>query len=170
VLPRPIVFCFGLDRNNRIVAAITRVTTITIVDRVIAIAARDRIISSLWRATALALRNQLSCAVKKAIASAENVTMYDIAANAGFVVSAASVEVLVEGTATGTCDIGIAGTDITGLTAFDTATVGGVIKLATAANSVIATSSASSLTLQQNTAGLGGGKLRVRVFGTFLDS
>jgi len=107
---------------------------------------------------------------KKAIAAADIVTMYDIPTYAGFVVSAASVEVLVAGTATGTCDIGIAGTDITGLTAFDTATVAGVIKLATAANSVLTTSSASSLTLQQNTAGLGNGKLRVRIFGTYLDS
>jgi hypothetical protein len=107
---------------------------------------------------------------KKAVAATDFVTMYDIPTYAGFVVSAASVEVLSPGLATGTCDIGIAETDITGLTGFDTAVVAGTIKLATAANSVLTAGSASSLTLQQNTAGLGTAKLRVRIFGTYLDS
>jgi hypothetical protein len=107
---------------------------------------------------------------KKAIAAADIVTMYDISTYSGFIVDAATVEVLSAAVATATMDVGIAGTDITGATAIDIATVGSVIKLATGANTVATTSSASSLTLQFNTAGLGTGKLRVRVFGTLLDS
>lgn len=107
-------------------------------------------------------------ASKKAIAAADIVTFLDIPAATGIVVSGATLEVIVAGTATATIDVGIAGTDITGLTAFDAATVGKSIKLATAANSVITTSGTSSLTLQVNTAGLGSGKFRVRVYGDII--
>ena len=107
---------------------------------------------------------------KKTIAAADIVTMYDIPAYSGFVVTGATVSVLVAGTATCTMDIGIGGTDITGATAVDMATVGDTVKLATAANSVATTGTASSLTLQFNTAGLGKGKARVRVYGTLLDA
>lgn len=109
---------------------------------------------------------------KKAIAAADIVTIHDIPTYAAFVVRGASIAVLVPGTATGTMDIGIAGTDITGLTAWATDAAAGTesVKLATAANSVITAGSASSLTLQQNTAGLGTGKLRVRIFGEYMDS
>lgn len=110
---------------------------------------------------------------KKAIAAADIVTIHDIPTYAAFVVRGASIAVLVPGTATGTMDIGIAGTDITGLTAWATDATAGTesVKLAaTAANSVITAGSASSLTLQQNTVGLGTGKLRVRIFGEYMDS
>jgi len=103
-------------------------------------------------------------ASKKAVAAADIVTFYDIPTYTGLQVFGASVAVLSAGAATSTIDVGIAGTDITGLTAFDAATVGETTKLATAANSVITTSGTSSLTLQVNTAGLGQGLFRVRVY------
>jgi len=107
---------------------------------------------------------------KRAIAATDIVTMFDIPAYAGFVVTGATVSVLTAGTATCTMDVGIAGTDITGATAVDMATVGDTVKIATGANSVATAGTASSLTLQFNTAGLGNGKARVRVYGTLLDA
>jgi hypothetical protein len=107
-------------------------------------------------------------ASKKTIAAADIVTFFDIPAYTGVVITAASLAVLQAGAATSTIDIGIAGTDITGLTAFDAATVGESIKLATAANSVITTSGVSSLTAQVNTAGLSNGLFRIRVYGTLI--
>ena len=107
-------------------------------------------------------------ASKKAIATNDIVTMFDIPAGSGFKVDAATVEVLAAGTASDTISIGIAGTDCTGLTAFDGATVAKTMKLATAANTIV-TGAASSITLKANTAGLGSGKYVVRVFGTFFN-
>ena len=107
-------------------------------------------------------------ASKKTIAAADFVTFFDIPSYTGMIITGAALAVIEAGTATGTIDVGIAGTDITGLTAFDGATVGETVKLATAANTVVTTGSTSSLTLQINTAGLGKGKFRFRVFGTLL--
>ena len=103
---------------------------------------------------------------KKTIAATDFVEFYDIPTYSGFVVEAASITVLNAATASCTVDLGIAGTDITGLTGFDaTSTAGTQVKLATAVNSVVTTSSASKLTMQFNTAGLGNGILKVRIFG-----
>lgn len=107
---------------------------------------------------------------KKAIVATDIVTIFDIPTYSGFIVDAATVEVISPGVATATMDVGIAGTDITGATAVDIATAGQTVKLATGANTVATAGTASSLTLQFNTAGLGAGKLRVRVFGTLLDA
>lgn len=104
-------------------------------------------------------------ASKKTIAAADIVTAWDIPTYTAVVIDGASLEVLRAGTATATVDVGIAGTDITGLTAFDAATVGKSNKLASGANSVVTTSTASSLTLQVNTAGLGTGLFRFRIYG-----
>jgi len=103
---------------------------------------------------------------KKAIAATDIVEFYDIPTYSGFVVEAASIAVLNAATASCTVDVGIAGTDITGLTAFDaTSTAGTQVKLASGANTVVTTSTASKLTMQFNTAGLGNGILKVRIFG-----
>jgi len=109
-------------------------------------------------------------ASKKAIAAADFVTMFDIPVYTGLIISGATLEVLRAGAATSTIDLGIATTDITGLTAFDAATVGKSTKLATAANTVVTTGTASSLTLQVNTAGLSTGLFRIRVYGTLLSA
>lgn len=107
-------------------------------------------------------------ASKKAIAANDVVTFLDIPANTGVVITAATLEVIVAGAATSAIAVGIAGSNVTGLTAFDAATVGKSIKQASGSNSVITTSGTSSLTLQVSTAGLGSGKFRVRIYGDIL--
>lgn len=107
---------------------------------------------------------------KKAVVAADIVTMFDIPAATGFVVSGAAITVIKPGVATATIDLGIAGTDVTGLTAFDAVTLGTTVKLATGANTVATTSGVSSLTAQVNTAGLGSGIFRIRVYGTLISA
>ncbi len=107
-------------------------------------------------------------ASKKTIAATDIVTLFDIPTYSAFIVDAANITVIKGGTASATIDLGIAGTDTTGLTAFDAATVASSTKLATGANTVATTSGASSLTAQVNTAGLGSGIFRIRVFGTLV--
>lgn len=115
---------------------------------------------------------------KMAVAAADTVDFFEIPALAGFIVHAAAVTVVRPGTATGTVDIQIGGADAKGLTGWATDAAAGtqLVKLAigTVATadstpaSVINTSSASYIRLQQNTAALGSGLIRVRVFGTLL--
>lgn len=109
---------------------------------------------------------------KFAVAAADTVDIFEIPAFAGFVVSAAAVTVLRPGTATGTVDLQVGAADVTGTTAWaNDATAGTkLIKLATATNTVINTGTASFIRLQFNTAALGSGWLRVRVFGTLLQA
>jgi hypothetical protein len=103
---------------------------------------------------------------KKAIAAADIVNLFDIPAYSAVIIQAATVTTLAAGTATGAPEIGIAGTAATGLTAFDSATAGAqAAKLATAVNTVATTGTASAITYKQLTAGLGSGKLRIRVQG-----
>jgi len=106
---------------------------------------------------------------KKAIAATDFCTFFEIPTYTQCHILSAGVEILRAGTASGTIDIGIAGTDITGLTAWATDGTAGtkLVKAATvaAAQAVITTSSVSTLTVQQNTAALGVGRYRIRVFG-----
>ena len=103
---------------------------------------------------------------KKTISTNDIVTLLDIPAYAAVIIQAATVTTLVAGTATGAPEVGIAGTACTGLTGFDSATAAAqAAKLATANNTVATTGSASSITYKQLTAGLGSGKLRIRVQG-----
>lgn len=107
---------------------------------------------------------------KKTIAAADIVTCFDIPTYTAVIIDGAQMIVEAAATATCTVDVGIAGTDITGLTAFDPTAAAGTksSKLATAANTVVTTSTASSLTLQFNTAGLGSGRFTVRIYGTIM--
>lgn len=108
---------------------------------------------------------------KKTIAAGDIVNLFDIPTYCGVLIQAASVTTLVAGTASGAPEVGIAGTAATGLTGFDSATAGArAVKFATAANTVATTSSASAITYKQLTAGLGGGKLRIRVQGVIVPS
>lgn len=109
---------------------------------------------------------------KLAVAAADTVDFFEVPAYAGFIVTAASVTVVRPGTATGTMDIQVGGADVTGLTAWATDAAAGtqLIKLATAANTVVNTTSASYVRVQQNTAALGSGLVRVRVFGKVLSA
>ena len=107
---------------------------------------------------------------KRSTAATDTVAFFDLPALTGFRVNAAALTVVKAGTASGTADIQLAGTDVTGLTAWalDAAAGTQLVKLATAANTVVNTGSASTLRVQINTAGVGAGKFRVRVFGEML--
>jgi hypothetical protein len=107
---------------------------------------------------------------KRSTVATDTVAFFDIPALAGFIVRAASLTIVRPGTATGTADIQLAGTDVTGLTAWalDAAAGTQLIKLATAANTVVNAGSASTIRVQINTVGVGTGRFRVRVFGDML--
>ena len=114
---------------------------------------------------------------KRTTAATDTVDLYEIPALTGFVVDAAAVTNMVPGTATATIAVtlgaaGAAGTAVTGLTAWDAAAAGGtkLVKLATAANSSIATTTSNFVKLQIGTAGAGLGKYRVRVYGRVLEA
>jgi hypothetical protein len=109
---------------------------------------------------------------KKAIAAADTVDFFDLANLTGANVVAAAVTVVSPGTASGTLAIQIGGTSVTGLTAWATDAVAGtkLVKLATAANTVVNAGSASAVRLLQSTAGLGTGKLRIRIWLTLLEA
>lgn len=117
---------------------------------------------------------------KLAVAATDTVDFFEIPAYAGFVIHAAAVTVVKPGTATGTMDIQIGGADAKGLTGWATDAAAGtqLVKLAigTVASadstpaSVVNTTSASYIRVQQNTAALGAGIVRVRVFGKVLSA
>lgn len=109
---------------------------------------------------------------KLTVAATDTVDFFDLPAYAGMIVHAAAVTVVKPGTATGTLGIQLGGADVTGLTAWATDAAAGteLIKLASAANTVVNTSSASAVRFQQNTAGLGTGVLHIRVWATLLEA
>lgn len=117
---------------------------------------------------------------KKAIAAADTVDFFELPAYAGFIAKAAAITVVKAGTATGTVDLQIGGADVKGLTGWATDAAAGTklvkIALGTVAGadntppSTVNTTSATYIRLQQNTAGLGAGKIRVRVFGTIVEA
>ena len=108
---------------------------------------------------------------KKAIAQNDIVELLVLPAYTGAIIQAASVTTLAGGTATGAPEIGIAGTAVTGLTGFDSATANArAVKYATGNNTVSAGASAQAITYKQLTAGLGNGKLRIRVQGVYVPS
>lgn len=107
---------------------------------------------------------------KRSTAATDTIAFFDLPALTGFRVNAAALTIVRPGTATATADIQLVTTDVTGLTAWalDAAAGTQLVKLATAANTVVNTGSATTIRLQINTAGVGAGKFRVRVFGEFL--
>lgn len=114
---------------------------------------------------------------KRSTAATDTVDLFEIPAYAGFVVDSAAVTVVAAGTATNTVAVTLgaaaaAGTAVTGLTAWagDAAAGTKLIKLATAVNSVISTTTSNFVKLQFGTAGVGSGKFRVRVFGRLLEA
>lgn len=107
---------------------------------------------------------------KKAIAASDTVELISLPAYCGAIIQAASVTCLTAGTASGAPEIGIGGTACTGLTGFSSASTGQAVKYATAANTVTVSASAQAITYKQLTAGLGSGKLRIRVQGVFVPS
>lgn len=109
---------------------------------------------------------------KKVTAATDTVAFLEIPAYAGMIVDAASIEVVKAGTATGTVDIQLDGTDVTGLTGWATDAAAGtkLVKLASAANTIVNTTAATTVKLQLNTVGLGAGVLKVRLYGTLLQA
>lgn len=106
----------------------------------------------------------------RTVAAADTVDIFAVAAKAGVVIHAASLETIIPGTASGTLDIQIApaGTpaDVTGLTAWALDATAGtkLIKFATAAN-VATHTAATTIRLEINVAGLGSGRWIVKIYG-----
>ena len=114
---------------------------------------------------------------KRTTVATDTVDLFEIPAFAGFVVDAAAVSVARAGTATVTIAVTLgaaaaAGTAVTGLTAWagDAAAGTKLVKLATAANSIISTTTSNFVKLQFGTVGAGTGKYRVRIYGTILEA
>ncbi len=114
---------------------------------------------------------------KRSTATNDTVDIFEIPAYAAFVVDSAAVSVVKAGTASCAISVslgasGAAGTDVTGLTAWaGDATAGTkLVKLATAANSVVSTTTSNFVKLKFSTAAAGAGKYRVRVFGKLLEA
>lgn len=109
---------------------------------------------------------------KRTTAAADTLALFEIPALCGLIVHAAALTVVRAGTATATADIQLNTTDVTGLTAWALDATAGtkLVKLATAANTIVNTSSATTVKLQINTAGVGQGKFRVRIWGILLDA
>lgn len=114
---------------------------------------------------------------KRSTAATDTVDLFEIPAYAGIVVDSAAVTVVRAGTATSTIGVTLgaaaaAGTAVTGLTAWAADATAGtkLVKLATAANSVISTTTSNFVKLQFSTAGAGAGKYRVRIFCRVLEA
>jgi len=114
---------------------------------------------------------------KRSTAANDTADMFEFPAYAGVVIDGAAVTVVKAGTATATLSVTLgaaaaAGTAVTGLTAWaaDAAAGTKLVKLATAANSLITTTASGFVKLQVLTAGAGSGKFRVRVFGRILEA
>lgn len=114
---------------------------------------------------------------KRSTAAADTVDIFEFPAYAGVVVESAAVTVVRAGTAS--CTLGItlgaaaaAGTAVTGLTAWagDAAAGTKLVKLGTAALSLINTTAAGYIKVQFSAAGAGAGKYRVRVFGRIIEA
>lgn len=107
---------------------------------------------------------------KKAIGATDTVEFYQVPTGASLHILGASVYVAASATATANFDLGIwaaSHTNVTGLTAFDLDAAAGtnVHKVATAANLA---ASGNKLTFEMDTAALGAGVVRIRVYGVLM--
>ena len=114
---------------------------------------------------------------KRSTVANDTADMFEFPAYAGVVIDGAAVTVVKAGTASATISITLgaaaaAGTAVTGLTAWaaDAAAGTKLVKLATAANSLINTTASGFIKMQVLTAGAGAGRFRVRVFGRILEA
>jgi hypothetical protein len=114
---------------------------------------------------------------KRSTVATDTVDMFEFPAFAGVVIDGAAVTTVKAGTATVTLAVTLgaaaaAGTAVTGLTAWagDAAAGTKLVKLATAANSLINTTASGFVKVQFGTAGAGAGRYRVRVFGRILEA
>lgn len=114
---------------------------------------------------------------KRSTVANDTADMFEFPAYAGVVIDGAAVTTVKAGTASTTISITLgaaaaAGTAVTGLTAWaaDAAAGTKLVKLATAANSLINTAASGFVKMQVLTGGAGAGKYRVRVFGRILEA
>lgn len=114
---------------------------------------------------------------KRSTVASDTADMFEFPAYAGVVIDGAAITTVKAGTASSTFSITLgaaaaAGTAVTGLTAWaaDAAAGTKLVKLATAANSLINTTASGFIKLQVLTGGAGAGKYRVRVFGRILEA
>ena len=104
------------------------------------------------------------------VVAADTIDIFNVVADTGIVLTAASLETKIAGVATATMDIQIApgGTpaDVTGFTAWalDAAVGTNLVKFATAANTANHTAD-TVIRVQINTAGLGAGEWVIRIYG-----
>jgi hypothetical protein len=114
---------------------------------------------------------------KRSTVANDTADLFEFPAYAGVVIEGAAITTVKAGTASSTFSITLgaaaaAGTAVTGLTAWaaDAAAGTKLVKLATAANSLINTTASGFIKLQVLTGGAGAGKYRVRVFGRILEA
>lgn len=114
---------------------------------------------------------------KRSTVANDTADMFEFPAYAGVQIEGAAITTVKAGTASSTFSItlgatGAAGTAVTGLTAWAADATAGtkLVKLATAANSLINTTASGFIKLQVLTGGAGSGKYRVRVFGRILEA
>jgi len=105
-------------------------------------------------------------------AATDTVEIYTVPAYSGVLIHAGSLQTDIAGTASGTLDIQLNTTDVTGLTAWATDATAGtqLVKIATAANTLVATTTDLTIKVQINTSGLGSGKYRIRLWGVSFDA
>lgn len=117
---------------------------------------------------------------KQAMAASDTADMFEIPAYNGVIIYGAAVTVMKPGSnASATVGITLgaaaaAGTAVTGLTAWDVssgATAGTkLVKLQSAANTIISTTTSNFIKIQVSTAALGTGVFKVRVYGLLLNA
>ena len=105
-------------------------------------------------------------------AATDTIEMFTIPTVTGVQLFGAGIRTLTPGTASTTIDIQLNTTDVTGLTAWAADATAGtkLVKVATAANTLVATTVDLTMKLQVNVAGLGSGEWIVRVWGVSFDA
>jgi len=102
----------------------------------------------------------------------DTIELFTVPAYAGVLIHAGALKTIIAGTASTTLDVQLNTTDVTGLTAWAADATAGtqLVKVATAANTLVATSSDLTIKVQINTGGLGSGEWRLRLFGVLLEA
>jgi hypothetical protein len=110
--------------------------------------------------------------LKQALASADTADFFDLPDLTGCVVLAAAVTIVTASPNAATLALQVGGTSVTGLTGWALNGTAGtkLVKLATAANTVVNAGSASAIRMLIGGAALSTGKFRVRVWYTLLES
>jgi hypothetical protein len=105
-------------------------------------------------------------------AATDTIEFLTVPAYSGIQVFGAGLKTVIAGTASTTIDVQLDTTDVTGLTAWAADATAGtqLVKLATAANTLVATTADLTAKVQVNVGGLGAGKWRLRLWGITFDA